>query len=160
MLGRLSVVVPFVAVAHADVSPPAASWTADLDGDGSVERITLRCAQAPGEDGEYLVQRGAKIWRLPFYQDGKTDPCNGRLVRRRHTIEHTQAHPHGWRTLQVALREGRLTVVREDYVDDATEDRRPVVFDADAQGRWARLSRLPGYDFVYLEDGFAHLKDP
>jgi hypothetical protein len=140
-------------VAWGDVSVPTTHVISDLDGDGVPERISLRC---DGDDDdrtpEYRVEYRGRILRLPFEQDGRTVPCNEGLRVEKGRIVHEQTHHHGWHKMFIAIRERRLAVVREEYVDDVTVSPDPEVYDADAHHRWNRLTELPYYGSVYLDD--------
>jgi hypothetical protein len=101
---------------------------ADLADDDHEVRFAVLENQGTSE-GTYLLSSRGKLYAILFDVDGKTQAWGGRdnlwVKSADKRIAHRQAHRAGFEDTEVALRAGKIVVLRTAYLDDARTSDQP-----------------------------------
>jgi hypothetical protein len=140
-----------------------ASWTVNLDPEPDLEHVAVLYdddSRSFGSGGDFIIEKGGRQrWDVRFYADGRTLPSErGEIARHRgasplyrgahdrhpQTILYELGWHHGYKDTLLALRDGRVAVVFEEGIEDATVSEKPSATDWDALVR----SKQARYRFI------------
>ena len=139
-----------------------ASWTANLDREPDLELVAV-LYDADNGHGDFIIEkRGRQRWDVRFYADGRTLPSasgtimpppseqvyyRGPYARHPQTILYRRGHHHGYDDTLLALRDGRVAVVYDEGLEDASLSEKPSAID------WDALVRRKHAHYRFIEPG-------
>lgn len=120
--------------------------TARLDSSTSCHWAQLAAPARTYRDNDlaYVIESGGRWWLVELENDGRTEPwiaasqpavdppdqhfpAPAWTVRNDRFIRHTQGHRGGYDTYDLAIRAGKLVVLRHELLNDARDGDKPVV---------------------------------